>query len=1169
MKNLLLSYEHLRKRVKRYKNLKQIYIFLIGFFNALFFTILSIIPTVFLEVIFQGDKSFRSSLFFLIILSLIGFLVYFLFPFLQSFYSSNSKITFYKVALEIGNTFSDVKDRLLNSFQLMEKIDTTEGLSKDFILKDFEQTAKLVDGKDFSRLLEKKRFRAAVLRFALSLIVFLIFMITFPSFSNALYRIVNFNKSFLPPVPFSFKISPKYATVKRGDDVSINVFVYGTAPKFINLMVKELQQENFESIPLELDSGNVHKYHILSVKNSIKFYAETEWFSDKVQSDVGEIIVVDNPIIKTMKGTITFPSYTNKPQISFSEQNPDITALFGSKIDIQVVANKKLSKAYLVFWGEYNFTDTTPSSLSSKRNDSTIVNFSVQNEKAYGSFIVKSSGSYYIQLEDLDGNKIENPIQNKIIVEKDKFPEIAILEPQSDVEIGEQTLLPMMISINDDFGFTSLRLHYRLSYSDYTSAWKQFQSFPIPFPENKTQADIPFLWDLSKLNISPSDEYEFFAEITDNDRISGPKSSKTSILHIKLPSLEDVLSKTEKAQETISKDLEKVLKQANEVKEQIQQLQRELNQVGKKLELDWQEKKKAENIQNRQKELSNKLNDIQKSLEKLTENMTQKDLLSPETLQKYQELQKLLKEINNPELRELQRRLEQAISKLSPEEIQKALQNYKFDEEQFRKNIERTLKILKRLQAEQKIDALLKRAEELERKQTELQNQTTNTNPKDQQMRNELAKKQSQLRNELERITNELKDLQKLMDEIGKDMPKDELKEAEKELNPSETDQEMQSAQQSLNDGNFERATKSQQKARQRLQNFAQKLKKLKSELNNKITKEALRKLQKALNDVLTVANDQTTLKKKTTQVDYNSTLIPELARQELSLSEAVANIANSLLDLSQKSFAVTPEMARSLGEAFNSMQEATESLANRNLGHAQSMQDKAIQSLNNTAMQIQSMLSAMQGQGACENPMGSGSEGKGGGFNFMQRLQQIASLQQSINQMTQQLTNYNQGNLSPEQQAQLARIVAEQGRAQKALEDLANEQKKFSRPEERILGNIRKIAEEMKEVVSNLQTGKIDSETLKRQDRILSRLLDATKSIYERDFEERRESTQGKELFRDPPPPLKLTEQQRKSFQHFLNSLKESYTKDYEELIRRYFLYLKQLSLEPLSPGL
>ncbi|MGQ9818316.1 MAG: DUF4175 family protein [Candidatus Kapaibacteriales bacterium] len=1169
MINLVYSFEQLRRTLKKYKYLKQLYLFLIGLFNALFFSILTSIPIVFLEVIFQGDRSFRSSLFFLFILAFIGWMIYFLFPFFQSIYSSGSKITFYKLALEIGRTIPEVKDRLLNSFQLMEKLDTADGLSKIFILKDFENTTKLVEGKDFSQILDKKRLQSAIFRFAIALLVFLVFLFAIPPFSSAFTRIVNFNKSFLPPVPFSFKIYPKYSTAKRGDNVSISVLVYGTAPKSINLMIKEFQQKNFELIPLEFDSGNVYKYNIPSIKNSIKFFAETEWFTEKVQSDVGEIVVVDNPIIRTIKGIITFPKYTNKPQVFFSEHNPDIVALNGSKIDIHILANKKLSKAYLVFFQEFNSSDTTSISSSSVNRDSSVFSFAVQDEKASLQLIAKTTGSYYIQLEDLDGNKIENPIHNKIIVERDQFPTISILEPQSDVEIGEQAILPLMMSISDDYGFSALRIYYRLSYSDYSSAWKQFHSISIPFPENKTQANVPYIWDLGKLNISPSDEYEFFAEVADNDLISGPKTSQTSILRIKLPSLEDVLAKADKEQEMISKDLEKVLKQANEVKEQIQELQRELNQVGKKQELIWQEKKKAENILNRQKELSQKLADIQKSLEKLAENMTQKDLLSPETLQKYQELQKLLKEINSPELKELQRKLEAAISKLSPEEIQKAFQNYKFDEEQFRKNIERTLKIVKRLQAEQKIDALLKRAIELERKQADLQSQIANTNPEDQRMRDELARKQGLLRSELDKITNELKELERLMDEIGKDMPKDQLQEAEKELNPSETDQDMQSAQQSLNEGNFERTTKFQQKARQKLQNFANRLKKVKEEINNKITKEALRKLQKALNDVLTVANDQSILKQKTTQVDYNSTLIPELARQELSLSEAVANIANSLLELSQKSFAVTPEMARSLGEALSSMQEATQSISDRNLSDARSRQSQAIQALNNTAMQIQSKLSGMQGQGSCENPGGSGSEGKGGSFNFMQRLQQIASSQQMINQITRQLTNSNQGNLSPEQQAQLARIVAEQGRAQKALEELANEQKKFARPEERVLGNLRKVAEEMKEVVSNLQTGKIDSETLKKQDRILSRLLDATKSIYERDFEERRESTPGKELYREAPPPLELTDQQRKSLQHILDYLKQSYTKDYEELVRRYFLYLRQSSLEPLSPGL
>ncbi len=257
--------------------------------------------------------------------------------------------------------------------------------------------------------------------------------------------------------------------------------------------------------------------------------------------------------------------------------------------------------------------------------------------------------------------------------------------------------------------------------------------------------------------------------------------------------------------------------------------------------------------------------------------------------------------------------------------------------------------------------------------------------------------------------------------------------------------------------------------------------------------------------------------------------------------------------------------MARSLGEALENMQQATDDLANRRINNAMNSQGQAIQSLNNAAMQIQSMLASMQGQGACDNPGGMGQNGKGGAFNFMQRLQQIASAQQTINQMAQQLAN-NQGNLSPEQQTQLARIVAEQGRAQKALEDLNNEQKKLPQQDKRILGSLEKILQEMQEVISDMKSGQITPETLKRQERILSRLLDATKSIYERDFEERRESAPGKELSKTSPPEINPQILNKKTFEQIINELKQTYTKDYEELIRKYFLIIQNSNLFPIQ---
>jgi len=88
------------------------------------------------------------------------------------------------------------------------------------------------------------------------------------------------------------------------------------------------------------------------------------------------------------------------------------------------------------------------------------------------------------------------------------------------------------------------------------------------------------------------------------------------------------------------------------------------------------------------------------------------------------------------------------------------------------------------------------------------------------------------------------------------------------------------------------------------------------------------------------------------------------------------------------------------------------------------------------------------------------------------------------------------------------------------------------------------------------LQSGSISPETLNKQERILSRLLDASVSMNERDFEKKRESKTGTQYKRPSPLPIDLTTQEGKSkvMSEQQRALQQGYSKDYELLIRRYF---------------
>ena len=94
-----------------------------------------------------------------------------------------------------------------------------------------------------------------------------------------------------------------------------------------------------------------------------------------------------------------------------------------------------------------------------------------------------------------------------------------------------------------------------------------------------------------------------------------------------------------------------------------------------------------------------------------------------------------------------------------------------------------------------------------------------------------------------------------------------------------------------------------------------------------------------------------------------------------------------------------------------------------------------------------------------------------------------------------------------------------------------------------------------MKEVVRDMNTNKLDNDLIQKQERILSRLLDAQRSINERDFDKERESNAGENLMLQSPDRLSLTPEKLDLLrEELLKVLKDGYKKDYEELIKRYF---------------
>jgi uncharacterized phage infection (PIP) family protein YhgE len=376
-------------------------------------------------------------------------------------------------------------------------------------------------------------------------------------------------------------------------------------------------------------------------------------------------------------------------------------------------------------------------------------------------------------------------------------------------------------------------------------------------------------------------------------------------------------------------------------------------------------------------------------------------------------------------------------------------------------------------------------------------------------------------------------------------MPMADMEQAIKEMNDSDLDEDVRESARQLEQQQPTAAAGRQKRAASGMDRTAASLKKLQQTMQQDQQRQVLGRMHKAMEDLLEISRRQEDLKNETQGLDQNSQRFRENAQGQMDAMRDLAQVTEGLSALSQKTFSVTPEMGRSIGNALRSMSGALESLNQRDKTGAGQAQEGAMASINEAAQQMQGAMEAMRQGG-----------GHGGGMaGLMQRLQRMAGQQQGINDGTR-----NIGGMTPEQAAAMGRLAAEQGAVRKSLEQLAREAA-VAGELSKMLGDFNRLAQEMREVQTDLAGGNVDPETLRKQERILSRLLDAQRSARERDFEKERKSTAGTNALRPGPGTIDLTTQEGRNRlrRDLQKAMEEGYALEYQELIRRYFEVLEQ----------
>ena len=264
----------LLNRLKKTRNKENILLLLSGFMQFVSVCAVAIFLTTLVEFVAAGDIPFRTFLFISQNVVAVVSLIFFVVPFLLRFLGIKNKQTINEVALRVGNHYPNVKDKLANALQLLSGINL--GSSPTLIESEFNKVFLETKDLNFEVIYEKKKLSRSAIFLISSLAISIGLITTISGMDEAFNRVSNFSTSFLPPAPFSLKLETKKITKLYGEKAEIIITADGEAPDFINLNIKEINQEKFDVFRLRKDQHNTYKYEIASTKHNLEFFGEAE-----------------------------------------------------------------------------------------------------------------------------------------------------------------------------------------------------------------------------------------------------------------------------------------------------------------------------------------------------------------------------------------------------------------------------------------------------------------------------------------------------------------------------------------------------------------------------------------------------------------------------------------------------------------------------------------------------------------------------------------------------------------------------------------------------------------------------------------------------------------------------------------------------------------------------
>ncbi|OFY17422.1 MAG: hypothetical protein A2X02_00810 [Bacteroidetes bacterium GWF2_29_10] len=972
----------------------------------------------------------------------------------------------------IGNHFEEVQDKLINILQLKELANENQG-SQELINESINQKTELIKPLKFIKIID---FKTTLKYFKYSLIpIFIIIslLIVFPNvITEPTTRIVQHNKHFEKPMPFKFILLNKHLNVLQNEDYIIKLKLIGTeVPNDVYIKTQIGTYKLIKKNNLEFE------YKLKNLNSSIDFFFE----SCEYRSVDYKINVLSKPIILNFVLTVNYPSYIGKTDENIANigdmvipEGTNITWKFYTRetdgINFRINKIDKILKA-----SKQNYFETTAKALDN---------------------IIYSIVPYNVNVNCNDSMVFS------INVIKDAKPVIDIEQKTDSVNFK---LIYFKGEIADDYGFKKLTFNWR---DDKKSQTFNIEEIKINKLINR-QTFYHYI-DLSNMNIDLSDNIEYYFEVWDNDAVNGSKSAKTETIKYRLPELKEIQKNLEENYDDINQNIKESLKELSLVKKEMDAVNQNLYD---KKNTSWEDKQKVINLIEKYNQVKQNVNNLKKDLQNRMAIQQQINEPDPDLLEKQKMLQEMFDKLLTDDIKDLLKKIEDLTKDFNKDELQKKIDEIKLSNKDIEKELDRSMELFKQLEFENKLNENIDMLNDLAKKQKELSENTLNKK----EDKEKLSNQQTDLENKLQ----EAKDNVKKLEELGKSIKDNKaLPKLEDKLDKAK--REMSNAKENLSKNKNSNAAKNQKNASEDIESAANDLNNYKDEVEQENQAEDYNSLRQILDNLLKISFNQEEVMLKFSKTSPTNPEYIKLIQQQKEIQEDSKMIEDSLFALSKRQIQISSFVNKEIADIQNNMKQAIDNMAKRHIGNASAKQQYAMTSINNLALVLNESLEKMQsnmqmqskskGNGKCNKP-GSCNKPGGGKEGKKQSMQNARKLQEALNKQLEDLKNkmgkQGQNNKRPGNSLseELVRMAAQQEAIRQMLNQMQNDIKKAGKLPD---SELNKMMQEMEQTEKEILNKMINNNTIFRQEKILTKLLEAEKAENERDMEEKRESNES-----------------------------------------------------------